>query len=253
MDDQYEIVDVNPESVSEHGLFCRKSRKKSEGYQRKVRWITERFKEGLKYKMVRTPKGQYVGFIEYIPGEFAWRNVEAKDYMVIHCLWVVGRNRGKGLGSLLLKECIQDAKKAGLSGVAMVTSSRPWLADKSALLRNGFEVVDEAPPTFELLAKKLKDGPSPSFKTDWSRELSRCGSGLTVFRSDQCPFIGSSVRGISEGADELDIKTAVVDVQNTQDAQRTPTAYGVFAVVHDGELLTYRPIAKKDLLKCFES
>jgi len=173
--------------------------------------------------------------------------------MVIHCLWVVGRNKGKGLGSLLLKQCIQDAKKAGKKGVAMVTSSRPWLADKSALLRNGFEVVDEAPPTFELLAKRLKDGPSPSFKTDWSKELSRCGSGLTVFRSDQCPFIDSSVREINAGADELSVKTTVIDVESPQEAQRTPSAYGVFAVVHEGKLLTYRPIAKKDLLKCFES
>jgi len=53
MEDQIEIVDVNPETISVHGLFCRKSRKKTEGYQRKLSWIRERFKEGLKYKMLR--------------------------------------------------------------------------------------------------------------------------------------------------------------------------------------------------------
>lgn len=34
--------------------------------------------------------GNYRGFIEYIPGAFGWRAVFAEDYMLIHCLWVMG-------------------------------------------------------------------------------------------------------------------------------------------------------------------
>lgn len=35
------------------------------------------------------------GFIEYLPGEHAWRAVHADGYLFIHCLWVVGKSKGK--------------------------------------------------------------------------------------------------------------------------------------------------------------
>jgi hypothetical protein len=36
-------------------------------------------------------------FIEYIPGEQAWRAVHADGYLLIHCLWVVGKSKGPRL------------------------------------------------------------------------------------------------------------------------------------------------------------
>lgn len=33
------------------------------------------------------------------------------------------------------------------------------------------------------------------------------------------------------------------------DGKRSPSAYGVFAVIHDGEFVSYHPIGTKDLLK----
>lgn len=65
------------------------------------------------------------GFIEYIPGEFAWRAVKAQGYMVIHCLWVVGKSKKKGYGSRLLNDCVTDAREMGMHGVAMVRTLAP--------------------------------------------------------------------------------------------------------------------------------
>ena len=176
MGGKVEIVDVNAGNIGDIGLFCQKSKKKSEGYQRKLRWAKARFTEGMKYKMLRTPKGHYVGFIEYIPGRYAWRGVDAGDYMVIHCLWVIGKWKGKGLGKRLLVECEKDAKKEGLKGMAVVASSHNWLAHKDFYLKNGFKVVDSAPPSFELLVKKFGKVRDPSF----SKPSLRVGPGLTI-------------------------------------------------------------------------
>jgi hypothetical protein len=90
-----EIIDVNKENVAETGFFCNMSKKKSEGYQRKLKWLSKRFTEGLKLKMLDLSQGGR-GFIEYLPGEYAWRPVSGNGYMFIHCLWVVGKSKGEG-------------------------------------------------------------------------------------------------------------------------------------------------------------
>jgi hypothetical protein len=46
------IIDVNKNNVVEKGFFCNMSKKKSEGYQRKLRWLKKRFAEGMKIKRI---------------------------------------------------------------------------------------------------------------------------------------------------------------------------------------------------------
>ncbi|MFX0093565.1 MAG: GNAT family N-acetyltransferase, partial [Candidatus Hodarchaeota archaeon] len=146
---EYKIIDINETNLSEYGLFCHKSKKKEAGYQNKLRWITERFKEGLKYKHLwvkERGKFRSKGFIEYIPGEYAWRGINAPGYLVIHCIWVIGKTRGYGFGSILLEECLKDAKNT--YGVAVVTAKTHWLPKERLFSKNGFEKVDEYPPSF---------------------------------------------------------------------------------------------------------
>ena len=249
MDGQVKIVTVDATNVTSYGFFCYKSKPKSEGYQRKLKWLQARFSEGMKIKILYE-NGRSLGFIEYVPGEFAWRAVRASDFVVIHCMWVVGRGKGKGYGSRLLQECIKDAREMGRQGVVMVTSSRTWLAGKKLFLKHGFEPVDQAPPVFELLVKKLDESASPAFPRDWETRLARYGPGLTIVRSNQCPYIENSVKAVLESAREMGIEVQVIELQSPRETQdNAPSAYGVFNVVHNGQLLTYHPIGGKDLLK----
>lgn len=249
MNSDVEILTVDATNVDQYGFFCYKSKPKSEGYRRKLEWLKQRFSEGMKIKILYE-SGRSVGFIEYMPGEFAWRALKARGHMVIHCVWVVGRAKGKGYGSRLLNECIEDPRKMQRHGVAMVTSRRPWLAGKELFLKHGFEGVDEAPPSFELLVKKFGEAPSPTFSQDWDERLSRYGSGLTIIRSDQCPYIDAAVNATLESADERGIETRVVDLESSQQAQDlAPSPYGVFNIVYDGKLLSYYYLLEKDLLK----
>lgn len=120
------IVNVTADNVEKERFFCYKSKPKTPGYQKKLAWLKARFEEGMVIKILYEGKRSF-GFIEYIPGEYAWRAVHASGYMFIHCIWVVGSGKRKGYGSRLLSECLQDARARGMHGVAMITSSRVWL------------------------------------------------------------------------------------------------------------------------------
>jgi len=241
------IVEVNKENVSEKGFFCYMSKRKSEGYQRKLRWLKARFDEGLRIKMLDLEQGGR-GFIEYIPGEFAWRAVNAKGYMFIHCIWVAGKSKGKGYGTLLLNECIKDAKKARMTGVAVATSEGNWLVGKKFFLKHGFESVDQYQP-FELMVKKFDDALSPSFSEDFEKMLREYGKDLTIIRSDQCPYIDATIRMTLDTAKELKIKAKVVELKSSENVRRlSPSPYGVFSIVFNGKLVSYHNLAKKELV-----
>ncbi|MCU0665401.1 MAG: GNAT family N-acetyltransferase [Myxococcota bacterium] len=192
--------------------------------------------------------GRKRGFIETIPGEHAWRAVHADGYMLIHCLWVVGKSKGKGFSSALLDACVADAKKQGMKGVAMVTSEKVWLAGRRVLDKQGFEGVDTAPPAFSLMVKKLGKHPSPSFAGGWDDKAKAFGKGLTVIRSDQCPYIVDAANTAVAAAAKAGIKSRIVELRSREDVmQLSPTAYGVFGLVLDGKLLSYHYQLEKDL------
>jgi GNAT superfamily N-acetyltransferase len=245
---QVEFATVDATSVNTLGFFCYKSKPKSEGYVQKSAWLKERFSEGLKIDIVYED-GRSVGFIEYTPGESAWRTVRAPGYIVIHCLWVVGRAKKKGYGSQLLRGCLAHARAKGASGVAMVTSSRPWLAGSQLLLKHGFEQVDEVLP-FDLMVKQFDAAPLPTFPTDWKARLAQFGPGLTVVRSGQCPYMEDATNTVIEFGRTKGIKTEAVALETSRQVQEmSPTPYGTFAIVHDGQLLSYYYMTDKDLEK----
>ncbi len=243
-----DILDVNPHTALKTGFFCRMSQKKCEGYQRKLKWLEARFAEGLKIKMLNPAQGGR-GFIEYIPGEFAWRPVEAQGYMFVHCLWVVGQSKGKGYASLLLQECLADANRQRMNGVAMVTSEGNWLLSKRFLFGEGFESVDHAPPTFDLLVNRFNRAPLPSFPKDWEARMSRFGKGLTVVRSDQCPYIDDATQAGMETAAEYGLKFRIVELNTCEEVRKlAPSPYGVFSILLNGKLLSYHHLSKKELV-----
>jgi GNAT superfamily N-acetyltransferase len=244
------IIDVTAENVAAKGFFCYMSKPKAGGYQRKLNWLKGRFAEGMRIKMYELPQR---GFIEYIPGEYAWRTVDAKGYMFIHCLWVVGKSKGQGLGGRLLKECIKDAREAGMHGVAMLTSEGNWLAGKELLLQHGFKLVAQAPPAFNLMVMQFDGASPPVLLNNWERKAEQFSHGLTVFRSDQCPYIDDAVKTVWDTTKRLDIESRVVELKSPEDVRNlSPSPYGVFSIVYNGRLLSPHYLLEKELLKRLE-
>ncbi|MFB0566091.1 MAG: GNAT family N-acetyltransferase [Candidatus Aminicenantaceae bacterium] len=242
-----EIVDINATNIYEFP-YCGIKDINKVGYKRKTDWLKKRFPEGLRSKVLYSATDKTVGYIEYIPGEYTWRAVDAHGYMVIHCIFLIPNTyKRKGYGSLLVEESVKDARKEKMSGVAVVTSRGTWMAGKELFLKNGFEAVDKAPPHFELLVRKFKKSdPSPKFESDWKKRLNRYGSGLTIIRSDQCPYIAKSVNEITETAEKrYGIKAKVVELKDCTEAQIGPSAYSIFAIVYDGKLIADHPVSNK--------
>ena len=240
------LIDVDAESFDKLPCCGIKSPKHT-GRQEKCRWLRENAEFGLRAKAILAANGQPSGYIEYVPGGFAWRGVKAAGYMLIHCIWIYSKHhQRKGWGSILVRACLDDARKAGMSGVAVIVREGPWMADRRLFLANGFEAVDTAPPDYELLAIKFDShAAAPAFEKDWRRKLGQYQQGLTVIRSCQCPHIAKFASDIVETAqNEYHIKPIVIDLKSWSDAQQAPTPYAVFALIHNGRLLADHQISR---------
>ena len=242
------IIDTNLDNILEYGI-CGYKNIKHEGLRRKIEWLRDRFLEGMKIKTLYSDEDGTQGMIEYIPGEYGWRPVEASGYMFVHCVFVGFKRayKGKGYGSLLVDECLEDARKENMHGVSVVTRDGGWMADTRFFVGKGFEIIDTAPPDFKLLVKKFnQNAPAPKFKGNWEKKLSQYSTGLTIFRSDQCPPLAQWVREISETAEKVyGIEPKIVELRSCQDAQNSPCAFGSFCMVYNGKVVAEAPISNK--------
>ena len=241
-----EIIDTNSENILQYGVCGYKDIKRA-GYPEKLKWLKERFSEGLKLKTLYSDQDGTQGMIEYIPGEFCWRPVEASGYMFIHCIFSGFKNsyKGKGYGTLLLNECLVEAKKGHYFGVAVVTRKGPFMAGKEIFVKNGFEVIGSAPPDFELLMLKFnKTAPLPKFKENWKERLTKYSHGLTIIRSNQCPYTVKNVKEISELAvNTFGMKPEIINLNNCSEAQDSPCPFGTFCVIFQSKVIAHHPIS----------
>ena len=234
------IVEVTAENLSEHpGAICFIN-PKNEFYPIKVKWLLEQFKNGLKIKLLyvegeKSPKG----FIEYVPGEYCWRPVDAKDYMFIHCIWTNGKKYHlQGFGRLLITEAENDA--SGMNGVAVLTSDRSFMVRKDIFLSNGYRIVAESGKD-QLLVKKFRDAPLPEF-SESSFELAK-HKGLTIIYSKQCPWVARFIEEVKPIMEKRKLTPEIIEIVTPAEAQKTPSAYGIFNLIHNGKILADRYIS----------
>ena len=244
---QMNIIDTNSDNILKYGICGYKNIKRA-GFPEKVGWLKERFAEGLKIKTLYSAEDGTQGMIEYLPGEYCWRPVEAAGYTFIHCIFSGFKRcfKNKGYGSRLLDACLKDAKKEKQYGVAVVTRKGSFMVDSRIFLKHEFEVVDTAPPDFELLVKRFKkNAPAVRFKSNWHERLERYKNGLTIIRSDQCPYSVKNVNEICGTAQEkFRIKPTVISLKDFKEAQNSPCAFGTFCIVYNGKIIAEHPISK---------
>lgn len=240
-----EIRDMTEENIFEYG-FCGSKSTEHLGCRRKAEWFKKRRSEGMRYKVLYSEDNRTIGMIEYIPGEFAWRAVDAPGYMVIHCVCNFSKNfRGKGYASRMVDACIEDAYKENMKGVAVVTRKGVWMVGKDLFIKKGFDTVDTAPPDFELLAKKFRSHtPAPRFKNNRDSLAKQYSKGLTILWSDQCPYVAKSINEMKFTITErYGIKARIIEMKNHEQAQNAPSPYAIFSLIYDGKLLAFHPIS----------
>jgi hypothetical protein len=167
--------------------------------------------------------------------------------MFIHCVFVGFKKeyKGKGFASSLIDECIKDAKKNDMLGVAVVTRKGSFMADKDIFIKKGFQVIDSAKPDFELLVKKFdSNSKNPKFKSNMTNNLKKYQKGLYVIRSPQCPYTEKNVNAILESAkNKFNLKPNLVDLLDSNAVQDIPCAFGTFCIIYNGEIISHQPIS----------
>ena len=238
-----QIIPMAESDLGKVQMFCGHSPTYRRGYNAKMEWMQERLREGMRYVLLKV-NNRNAGMMEYIPGEFAWRGVDAKGYLFIHWIWVIGQNRGHGYGRQLLASCLQDAR--GTNGVAVIASKSHWLPTPKLFLKNGFELADQAAPSFDLLVKRFNpDAPLPHFK----RNTQKAPQGLTLYHSDQCPYTQNVPDITAQVGKQLNIPVKIIRLDSARAAQELPCPYGTLAYFYNGELLTYHPAGTKKLME----
>lgn len=241
--DDIEIIDFTPSNIADYGVCGYKDVEKHLELRRKIDWYKEYYPKGLRIKGLFSQTGGYQGMIEYIPGKYAHRPVNADGYMFIHCIFVGFKNefKGKGYASLLLLDCIKEAKTNKMDGVAVVTRKGSFMAKRDLFIKNGFESVYKTDPDFELLALRF-DGEAikPSFRKLSPQDYS---DGLTIFRSAQCPYSVKNVDAIMKTAEKMKLKVNLIDMKDIMAVQNAPCAFGTFCIVNDGEVISHHPIS----------
>jgi hypothetical protein len=229
------IIDVNLDNISLYTPTCFQN-PDNEGYKIKLEWLKKRFSEGLKIKLLYIENDKKChGYIEYIPGEYAWRAVDAEGYLFIHCIWIYPNNiKHKGFGSLLVDECIKDTMEQKRNGVAVISGDVTFMAKEELFIKNKFKVVEESGP-FRLLAKSFKKGPMPKFR-DAEKQLKKY-KGLNIVYSNQCPWVSKFVLDINDIVKRKNLDLKITELKTSKQAQNAPSIYSVFNLVYNGKIL----------------
>ena len=247
------LEEVGPGNLSDCGIGCI-TNPKHEGHGPKVRWLQQRFAEGLRFLLFRDAKGKPLAFLEYVPGEYAWRPVDAQGWLFVHCLWVYPKGQAVGgLGSRLIQACVEQAGRVSARGVAAMVSAGPWMVGKQVFLRNGFVQTAER-DRFQLVSYRLRPGRAPRFRdlgTKWAKQR-----GLHIVYAAQCPYLLKSVNDLSQMAGEHGLEVKVTLLGSAREAQNAPSYYGVFNLLWNGRLLSdhyvsrgrFRNMLKRDIL-----
>lgn len=242
----HHLVQVTPENIDKEKLYCSKD-VKSDGFKMKKIWFNNRFDEGLKLFILKNEMNKPVAFIEYIPIENAWRPIEGKNYFFIHCLMVYSKNdRDKGFASELIKHAEYDARSEEKDGIAVITSDGAWLADKTIFMKNGYYEIEKS-ERFELMIKKFADTDNIPKLVDITK-FRKEYDGWNVVYSDQCPWHDKAAKALKETAAEQGFQINIRKIETTEEAKKSPSAFGTFSLIKDGKLIEDHYISKTRFL-----
>lgn len=238
----YQIININKQNLTDFPQVICFINPKNQYFKLKIDWLAKRLAEGLTIRLIQLNNKKIAGFIEYIPGDVAWRAVNARDYMFIHCIWVYpNENKHKGIGSALIEEAINDAKLMHMKGVAVITSDGSFMAEKDLFIKNGFRVVDQI-KDIQLLALQFdKDRPSLSFHNTAQALAGLHGWHLIYTR--QCPWVARFIEEIKPLIRQEGIEVEFKELITAGEAQQAPSVYATFNLVKDGRLLADRYIS----------
>jgi len=246
-----EILKLTAQNIHDQHICCAFSAKEcAAGYQTKKDWLKTQFQNGYTFQKLDA-RGKV--FIEYVPIEASWLPLSGAKFMVVNCFWVSGKFKGQGYGKELLSRCIEDAKALGMAGVVAISSDkkRPFMSDPRFFKRQGFEVVDEAPPYFQLYALTWDDSAVlPQILPTAKLGSSPLDEGITCYYSNTCPFTEHYNRVVlQEYADQKGVPLTLVHLDSQIKARQMPIPWIINSIFYQGKLVSLEIKPHKHLEK----
>lgn len=171
--------------------------------------------------------------------------------MYINCLWVSGQYKGQGYSNLLLSECIKDSEEKGKKGLAIMSSAKKlgFLADPKYLRYKGFQLADEAKPSFQLLYLPFEENAeAPRFRPQ-VKEPHIDEKGFVLYYTNQCPFPAKYVPVIEEIAAGRGIPFKSIRFEKGEEARNAPAAVTTYCLFYNGEFVTNEILSDKKFEK----
>lgn len=248
-DGETQYVDLDSSNIGHEHICCAIAGKDhQEGVDRKKAFLSAGFKRGLVFRKLDI-RGKV--FIEYAPAEAAWRPVVAPGYLVIHCLWVSGRYKGRGLGRELLQHCLDDAS-AEHHGVVAVSGRSPYLTDTRFYLSQGFELVESTETGYDLVCFRERTTPAPRFAENARRGTVSEAEGVHFEYVFQCPFVPGCLQDMSAVAREFDLTVTSRELATMEDVRAAASPFGTFGAFLFGRLVTHELMSGNKFRKLLE-
>lgn len=231
-----DFVNLTTENLTNEHLCCIiRSKKPHQGIDAKRQWLSDRLSEGHVFRKLNA---KATVFIEYAPLETAWVPVIGNNYYYVYCLWVLGSDKGKGYGKLLMEYCLADAKEKGKSGICMLGAKKQksWLSDQSFAKKFGFEVVDATDDGYELLALSF-DGTIPAFAPNAKKQKIE-SNVLTIYYDMQCPYIYQKIELVKQYCETNNVPVSLIQVDTLQKAKELPCVFNNWGVFYKGNFET---------------
>ncbi|HZY95049.1 MAG TPA: GNAT family N-acetyltransferase [Candidatus Bathyarchaeia archaeon] len=209
------IVDLTAETIDNSISLCIGSKPGDEfARQQKRRWLESRIPQRAGGKLAYSD-GQLVGMAEYTPVEDSPFPVSGKDLLHIHCIWVLPRFQGKGIGDELVKACVHQARTLRKTGLSVIACDDPLFMPASFFLHEGFASLDKRDHE-ELMWKDLENSRPPRFlERKYSPRTSSRNVLVNVLYCAQCPWSVKAQRRMESVAREFpDVAVQSIEVEN---------------------------------------
>jgi N-acetylglutamate synthase-like GNAT family acetyltransferase len=111
-------------------------------YRSREEYLERAATEGL-HKKLLIFNGDVVGQIEYAPARVSGYTINGDDVVVMNCIWVLKRAKGRGFGRMLVEDMVQSERNAtGFATIALENHWSPWFK-KDQMGKLGFKPVDK--------------------------------------------------------------------------------------------------------------
>lgn len=214
-----------------------------EGYRRRAGYLWSMLRKGGRAQ-IAYQGNRPVGFIEYYPIESTNLEVDGQNIMAIWCVNVRETSRRQGIGSRLIRRCLDDSRALSKHGV-VVTTWDPFWMPRGVFDRHGFTEVGPAGKGGLVLFKAFEGAEPPRWvEREPTFEPAPGKLALDIYHTDRCPIHWRNNLLIREVAEEFGGMVEVRDhaTDDRADMLRHGTACRVYL---NGTLIAAGPLASR--------